>query len=136
MAVGGMVRHPVQKDADAAGMGLGDHAIRVTEGAEHRVDVAIVGDVVAEVLHGGAKERRDPEGVDAKPAKMLEPRRDSSKVADAVAGRIQERPRIDLVDHGISPPLRAGTTGTGGRHAAEWDRTPPRWPPISGSETP
>ena len=66
-------------------MGLGDQPVEVGEGAEDRVDVAVVGHVVAEVGHRRAEERREPDGVDAEPRQVVEARRDAVEVADAVA---------------------------------------------------
>jgi hypothetical protein len=44
---------------------LGQQAIEIRQRAEQRIDVAVVGDVVAEVGHRGFEERRDPDRVDA-----------------------------------------------------------------------
>ena len=46
-------------------MRLGDQRVEIGERAEHRIDVAIVGDVVAEILHRRGEEGRDPDRVDA-----------------------------------------------------------------------
>ena len=52
-------------------------AVEVGERAEQRVDVAVVGDVVAEVAHRRPEDRRQPDGVDAEPGEVVEPRRDA-----------------------------------------------------------
>ena len=64
---------------------LGDQAVEVGERAEERVDVAVVGDVVAEIGHRRGIDRRDPDGVDAEPDEIVEPLADAGEVADAVA---------------------------------------------------
>jgi hypothetical protein len=84
---------------------LGDHRIGVVERAEVGIDVAIVGDVVAAVEQRRGIPRTDPEGVDAELGEITEPRPDAVDVADAVAVRVGERPRVDLVDDGAAPPL-------------------------------
>src|SRR4029079_8819871 len=62
----------------------------------------VVGDVVAEVLHRRRERRREPDSVDAKrlrPAvEVVEPADEARQVADAVAVRVLERARIDLVE--------------------------------------
>ena len=47
----GVVRDPVEQDPEAPVVGLGDEGVGVGQGAEDRVDVAVVADVVAEVGH-------------------------------------------------------------------------------------
>ena len=49
MPVGGVVGHQVDDDPHVAPVGGGDEVVEVGEGAEPRVDVAVVGDVVAAV---------------------------------------------------------------------------------------
>ena len=105
--VAGVVGHPVDDDPEAAVVGLGDQAVEVGEGAEQRVDVAVVGHVVAEIGHGRGVERRQPQGVDAQPGQVVEVAADPVEVADPVAGGVAERPRVDLVDDGGLPPARA-----------------------------
>ena len=43
----------------------GDQSVEVAKRAEHRVDAAIVGNVVAEIRHRRRVDRRDPHRVDA-----------------------------------------------------------------------
>ena len=90
MLVGRVVRDEVDDDADAAGVRLREHLVEVGQRAEERVDVAVVGDVVAGVLLRRPLERAQPEGVDAEVGEVVEVRRDAGEVADAVAGA---RPR-------------------------------------------
>ena len=93
-----------------------EHHVEVGERAEERVDVAVVGDVVAGVLLRRALERAQPDGVDAEVGEVVEVRRDAGEVADAVARAVGEGARVDLVDHGGAPPLRGG--GDGGQVGA------------------
>ena len=65
-------------------MGRGEQAVEGLEVAEQRVDVGVVGDVVAEVGHRGAVERRQPDRRDTQRAHVVEVRRDAVEVADAV----------------------------------------------------
>jgi hypothetical protein len=106
VAVGGVVGHPVDQDAKAEPVRLGEQVVEVVEGAEQGIDVAVVGDVVAEVGHGRAVERRQPDGVDAEVDQVAQPSPDAGEVADPVAVGVGERAGVDLVDHGVLPPWR------------------------------
>ena len=75
-----------------------------------RVDVAVVGDVVAEVEHRRRVERREPDGVDAERRRcavvqVVESAGDARQVADAVAAGVGEAARVDLVHHAMLPPV-------------------------------
>ena len=65
MLVGGVRQHLVDDHLEAEPVRLGDQRVEIVERAEHRIDVAIVGDVVAEILHRRLEEGRQPDRVDA-----------------------------------------------------------------------
>ena len=109
--VGGVVGHQVDDHAQAEAVRALEHRVEVGERAEQRVDVAVVGHVVAGVGLRGPVERREPHGVDAELGQVVQARGHAGQVADAVAGRVGERARVDLVDHGIPPPLAVGRAG-------------------------
>jgi hypothetical protein len=111
--VGRVVGDQVDDEADAAGMRLGDQLVEVVERAEDGIDVAVVGDIVAGILLRRGHERRQPQRVDAELGQVVEVRRDAPQIADAVAVRIREGARVDLVDHGRAPPLPTGVGGEG-----------------------
>ena len=92
----------------------GDELVEVGQGAEHRVDVLVVGDVVAVVVLRRAVDRGEPDDVDAQRGEVVEPADDAAQVADAVAVGVGERARVDLVDDGAAPPLLAGAQRAGG----------------------
>ncbi len=91
-------------------MGARLQRVEVVEGAEQRVDVAVVGDVVAGVLLRRREEGREPDRVDAEVGERVEAGGDAGQVADAVAVGVRERARVDLVDDGGAPPLAALTS--------------------------
>ncbi len=105
MLVRGVVHHHVHDDADVALVGLGDQAVEVGEGAVLRIDVLVVGDVVAEVDLRRGIDGREPDGVDAELLQIVEALGDAVQVADAVAVGILKAARIDLVDDGVLPPV-------------------------------
>ena len=116
MLVGGVVGHQVDDDLEPEVVGGGEQRVGVVEGAEERVDVAVVGDVVAVVVLRRGVERRDPHGVDAEVAQVGQPAGDAGQVADAGAATARagrgEAADVDLVDDGVAPPL-GGVTGSG-----------------------
>ena len=83
-----------------------DQLVEVGQRAQGRVDVAVVGDVVAPVLVGRDGDRVQPDGVDAQPLQVVQVAGDAPQVADAVAVRVGERPGVDLVDDAVHPPWR------------------------------
>ncbi len=119
--VGGVVDDEVHDQPEAALVAAGDEGVEVGEGAEERVDVLVVADVVAVVVHRRAVDGREPQHVDAELGEVVEPRRDAGQVADAVSVAVGERARIDLVDDGAAPPARRPV----GR-ATSWRRRPSR----------
>ena len=89
----------------------GEQRVEVVERAEDRVDVAVVGDVVAEVRHRRGVERRQPDRLDAERRQVVEVAGDPRQVADAVAVGVGERAGVDLVDDPALPPAQAAAHG-------------------------
>ena len=79
--VGGVVGHQVDDDPQAQVVGVADQGVGVQQGAEHRVDGPVVGDVVAGVGLRRGVEGAEPDGVHAEVAQVRQPG------ADARAGR-------------------------------------------------
>ena len=124
MLVGAVVRHPVEQQPHPACVDAVDQCVEVGIGAEDRIDAAVIGDVVAEIADRRGEDRREPQRVDTEIGEVVQPARDAGQVADAVAVRVGERPRVDLVDDRVTPP-RASP----GAHVA----APPvevRWSPC------
>ena len=102
--VGGVVRDHVDHDLQPQGMGPLDQLVGLIERAQLRVDVAVVGDVVAAVDHRRGEPRGDPDGVRAEAGDMVEALDRAPEIADTVAVAVCERPRIHLVQHTAAPP--------------------------------
>ena len=73
MLVGSVVRHVVEDDLEALAMRLVEQAVEILHRAEHRVDAAMIGNVVAEIRHGRGIDRRNPDRVDPERDEMIEP---------------------------------------------------------------
>ena len=101
-----VVGHPVEHDLDRARVAGRDQLVEVGQRAEDRVDVAVVGDVVAEVGHRRGEDRRQPDRLDRERLEVVELRGDPREVPHPVAVRVRERARIDLVDGAALPPGR------------------------------
>ena len=99
-----VVRDDVDDDPQPPPVRLLDEVDRVGQRAERRIDRARVRDVIAGVVSGGGVERRQPDRVDAQLLEVVQPRDDAREVAEAVAVRVLERTRIDLVDGCAVPP--------------------------------
>ena len=99
-----MAEHLVDHHLQAQRMRLGEQAVEVPERAEQRIDVAEIGDVVAEVGHRRLEERRDPDRIDTERGDVVQALDDARQVAHAVAIRVEETARIHLVHHRAAPP--------------------------------
>ena len=108
MLVRGVVGNEIENDADATLARFGDQPVECGERAELRIDIAEIGDVVAEIRHRRGIERRNPDGVDLQPAQVIEATPETFEIADAVAVAVLERAQIDLIDDGAAPPFGAG----------------------------
>src|SRR4051794_27166444 len=105
MLVRRVIGNEIENDPDIAGVRFVDQPVEVVERSEARIDSTEVGYVVTEILHRRGKERRDPDGVDAKIGQMVEPLQDAAQIADAIACRVLKRARINLVEDAAAPPL-------------------------------
>ena len=102
MLIGGVVGYEIQDDLEAPSVRRPKERVEVVERAEKRMDGAVIADVIPEVPHRRGKDGGDPNRVDSKTHQVLKSLRNPLEIADAVPIRVQERPRIDLVD----PPRR------------------------------
>ena len=85
--VAGVVAHELGDDAQAAGVGLADERLDVTQRAVIGVDAGVVGDVVPVVATRRRVERQQPDRGDAQVLEVVEPACQPGKIADPVAVR-------------------------------------------------
>jgi hypothetical protein len=97
--------------------------VEVRERPEHRLDVLVVADVVAVVVHRRRVDRRQPQHVHPEVLQVVQPRAQAGEVADAVTVAVGEAARVDLVDDGAAPP-RVGLHGISCRGATAGPATP------------
>ena len=83
-----------------------DERLEVVERAVARMDVPVVGDVVAVVLERRREERQQPEAGDAEVLQVIELARQAAEVADAVVVAVEERLDVRFVDDRVLVPER------------------------------
>ena len=102
--VGRVIHHQLGDDAQFAAMRFVEKRAEVIQRAVLRIDVGVVGDVVAVVLQRRGKKRQQPDRRDAQVLDVIEPLGEAAKIADAVAVAVAERAHMKLVDDGILVP--------------------------------
>lgn len=107
MLVGGVIGNDVDQDADAVVVQRGDQGLEVGQGADPRVDVPVVDDVVAAVGQIRRVERAEPHGVDPQGCQVVDARQDAAHVTDTVGIAVGEATRVNLVDDSLAPPFGA-----------------------------
>ena len=113
MLVGSVVDDQLGHDADVAAVRLLDEAVEIRERAVARVDVLVVGDVVAVVTQRRRVERQQPEAVDPETFEVLELLGQAGEVADAVVGAVEKGADVRLVDDGVLVPERIDRSRSG-----------------------
>ena len=85
-------------------MGLAHEGAKLRARAVGRMDVVVVGDVVAVVAPGRGVERQQPDGVDAEVLDVLELLGEAREVPAAIAVAVEKGAYVHLVDHGVLEP--------------------------------
>ena len=88
--VGGVVDDQFGDHLEAEAVRLVQHVAKVVQGAELRVHVLVVGNVIAVILERRGVEGHQPDGVDAQVADVLQLGRQAFEVADAIGIGIEE----------------------------------------------
>ena len=99
-------------------MCLYEKTIEASEVTEDRVDGRMVTDVVTEIGHRRAVDRREPNCINTEAGNVVQSRTDAGEITYAVAVRVRKRARIDLIDDRRPPPrhlsivvrIQSGTT--------------------------
>ena len=93
-------------------MGLLQERPEVAQRPVGRVDLAVVGDVVAVVAQRRGIEGQQPQRGDPELLEVVELVDQAAEVADAVAVAVVERPHVELVDDRVLVPVRLAPTAT------------------------
>ncbi len=109
--IGCVIDDELGDDAESPAVRVIEKAAAVLERAVRRMDVRIVGDVVAIVAQRRRVERQQPHCGDAEVLQVSEPRREAREVADPVSIAVLERPDVQLIDDRVLVPFRVGRHG-------------------------
>jgi hypothetical protein len=104
----------------------GDQVVGILQRAEARVDVGVVGDVIAPVGERRGVDGRQPDGIGAQIGDVVQALRDALQVPLPVAVGVLKGARIDLVDDRVAPPRRRGV----GAHGHILPVSAGIWPPC------
>src|SRR5690606_11144406 len=105
--VGGMIEYLVDEDAHATCVRRRDDLLEILQGAEQWIDAAVVGNVVAEVLHRRGEEWRQPDGVDVEAGDVVDLLDDAQQIADAIAVAVEKAAWVNLINDATAPPVIA-----------------------------
>jgi hypothetical protein len=87
-------------------MRLTDEDLEIAARSVLRMDVVVIGDVVAIVPARGWIEGQQPDGVDTEILDVFELAGEAAEIANPVVIAVEERPDVDLVDDRILVPER------------------------------
>ena len=102
-----MVQHQIKDDGNAPLLAFGDELFHVLHGAEHRVNGAVVRNIVAVVHLGGGADRGQPDAVNAQLLQVGKLLQDAPQVTGAISVGIGEGSYKDLIENiGIAPKTK------------------------------
>src|ERR1035441_2520510 len=104
MMVRGVIRHEIEDHSKTAEMNLCQQAVEILHRSKDRIDAAIIQHIVAKIGHGRRVDRRDPDGVNPKPHKVIKPLKNPFQIANPIAVAVLKRARINLIDNAVLPP--------------------------------
>ena len=115
MLVGRVVDHQIHHDLQTALVRFGKQLVHILQRAEQRIDILIIGNIVAVVVLRRLVDRAQPHHVHAKIGQIIKTAGDAFQIADAVAVRVLEGTRVHLIYHRVGPPwVRGRAVGTHG----------------------
>jgi len=106
--VAAVVDDELDHDLHVAGVSFVEKLLEVCDGAVGRVDVGVVGDVVAVIAERRGEEGEQPEAGDAEILEVIELGDEALEVANAIGVGVRERADVNLVDDRVFVPERVG----------------------------
>ena len=107
MFIRSVVHDEIKDDAYVFFSTFRRHGIEVGERPIHRINVFVVGHIVAEIYLRRREAGRDPDRVHAEIVQIPHFRSNALQVADAVVIAVGKTARIELIEDGVLPPLMA-----------------------------
>ena len=114
-----MVDDQIHHHAHTQLVGARNEGVKGRQVAKQRVNVAVVGDVVAVVGLRRAIDGGDPDDVDPEARQVLEAAVDTVEISDPVAVRVLERAGVHLVEDRVFPPRVGIDTSSGEKIRAQ-----------------
>ena len=105
MFIGGVIQYQIHDDTDAMLFGFRDQAVHIFQTSEDRVNILVVGDVVAVIILWRTINRGEPDGVNTQVFQVVQTADDSRDIADTVSVGILKTLRINLIDDCFFPPF-------------------------------
>jgi len=105
MLAGCVIQDHVDDEPDPAFARLFDELFRVFHRSEIGVDRLVIRNVVPVIVIGRRIKRADPDRAAAEFLHVIEFFDDPGEIANAVAVRVTETPRVDLINDAVFPPF-------------------------------
>jgi len=102
--VGGVIGYQFDQDFQRALMCLRDQLLKILHVSVHRMDAAVIADVVSVVAQRRGGNRQQPDGIHAKVAQVVQLFRDAFQVPPAVGVAVPKGAHIQLIKNVILVP--------------------------------
>jgi hypothetical protein len=99
-----VVEDELRDDPKPAGVSLTQKDVEVAQGAVVRMDIGVIGDVVAVVLERRRVEGEEPDSSDTEVLEVIQLPGEAAEIADAVAVAVAEGAHVRLVEEGLGVP--------------------------------
>src|SRR5205814_47064 len=116
--IGGVIDHQFRDDAQIALMGRIKKGAKIIKGAEVRIDVEIIGDVVAVITQRRRIKRKKPDGRDAELLEIIQFLDQATEIAHSIAVTVAKRLNVQFVDDRVLVPKRIDNFTLRLRHEA------------------
>src|SRR6516225_2998342 len=110
MLIGSVVHDQLDHHLETAVVSGRQKLPEVVNRAIHRMDVQIIGDVVAVILQRGRKEGQEPQASDTEVLKVIHFLNQTREVTDSIAIAVLKCADVQLIDNGILIPERVSCT--------------------------
>ena len=105
MLVRAVVQYQIHDDADSSLFALRNQLVHVSQVSENRINILVIGNVIAIVVLRGAEYGRQPDSVNAKLLQIGKLPDNSLEIADAVCVAVVKASGINLINYRLLPPL-------------------------------
>ena len=100
-----MVDDEIEDDPDAVFLGVFLKAAEIRKCSVNRIDILIIGDIVAKIHLRGREAGSYPNRIHSQTLQVIHSGVDPVQVSDAIASAVGKTAGIDFVKHSMLPPL-------------------------------